>query len=397
MVDNRLFNVEEVPLFILKTLGLEWFVEGDNDEYMSDEWIRLDKPELEKFRTAANELYKTAIAAAKHIAERKQWQQAGIPPEAVKLVEYSLKNELDMHLIGRYDFAGGLDGVPIKLLEFNADTCSLMPETGKFQKEQWLHNTLKKHGRPYNDLKANLVQQFQYILKQHDDKKPHLLISTMGHPEDDLNTEFIAEIAIEGGFQQVRQVPLDKVIFDPDDGIFVKLGEDDYKHYDFWFKFVPWEFIAYEEPDLMEILTNLVCNKSTVVLNPAFTMLLQSKAIMKTMYDMSRYNDYLLKTTFKATDFYNNKYVAKPIFGRMGENITFHDGEQNVYETEGDYADFPKVYQEIALFNEDTEAHRYQPSIFWAGDACALCFRRQDDPVIDDDAEFVGHAIKEDF
>ena len=53
------------------------------------------------------------------------------------------------------------------------------------------------------------------------------------------------------------------------------------------------------------------------------------------------------------------------------------------------------LYQELALFNIDRENHQYQPSIFWTGDASALCFRRQDDPIIDDDAEFLGHIVEE--
>ena len=75
-------------------------------------------------------------------------------------------------------------------------------------------------------------------------------------------------------------------------------------------------------------------------------------------------------------------------------NIAFYDGNgRPEYETEGDYGEYPPVYQELADFNEDSEEHRYQPSIYWTGMSSALCFRRQDDFVIDDDAEFVGHVV----
>ena len=33
------------------------------------------------------------------------------------------------HLYGRFDLSGGLDGKPIKLIEFNADTATCIPET----------------------------------------------------------------------------------------------------------------------------------------------------------------------------------------------------------------------------------------------------------------------------
>ena len=80
--------------------------------------------------------------------------------------------------------------------------------------------------------------------------------------------------------------------------------------------------------------------------------------------------------------------TSKPIFGRMGENIAFYDGAtEPEYQTEGDYEDFDKVYQELADFNEDRKEHRYQPSIFYTDEPCGMAIRRQDDLIIDDDAE----------
>ena len=112
------------------------------------------------------------------------------------------------------------------------------------------------------------------------------------------------------------------------------------------------------------------------------------------MYDLDPYNPYLIKTTLSANDFPENFYVSKPIFGRMGENIAYYDGDSDPdYETEGDYEDFDKVYQELAKFNIDRKEHRCQPSVFYTDEPCAIAIRRQDDLIIDDDAEFVGHTI----
>jgi len=125
-------------------------------------------------------------------------------------------------------------------------------------------------------------------------------------------------------------------------------------------------------------------------------MLLQSKALLKFMYDLSPEHPFLLKASLNKEDFPDRKFVRKPINGRMGENISFHDGsDQPTYKTDGDYAASPPLYQELAPFNIDMEGHRYQPSVFWTGEASGLCFRRQDDLVIDDDAEFVGHVVEE--
>jgi glutathionylspermidine synthase len=372
-----------------------WFATGENEEYLAEEIICLSDRELRPLQEAATSLYDLMIRAVREVASRNLWADMGIPPQAVELVKYSIENEMGMHLISRFDFAGGLDSMPIKMLELNADTCSLMAET-HFIQGQHLEQERKKlpNGQPFNALMDGLVDQFKKILQLNPDKEPALLLSTLGYQEDWLNTSVITMAARKAGFQDVQEMNMDKIIFSDEEGVFIELGKDQFIRYDFWFKFVPWELIVFDEPELLETLDHIIRNKLAVVINPAYTMLLQSKALMKVMYDLEPYNPFLLKTSLSAKDFYDHRFVRKPIFGRMGENIAYHNGSSSPeYETDGDYGEFDPVYQELAMFNMDRELHRYQPSIFWTGKPSALCFRRQDDPVLDDDAEFLGHII----
>lgn len=373
-----------------------WFADGENEEYIAEEFIRLNERELNPYKVAATSLYDLMIRAAREVASRDLWKMVGIPDEAVELIKYSLNHELDLHLISRFDFAGGLDGMPIKMLELNADTCSLMAETHFIQEKQKEHAGRKiSEGAPYNGLLDGLTAHFKNILQKHPDKTPTLLLSTLGYAEDWLNTSIVTIAARRAGFQDVQEMAMDKVIFSPEEGFFLEVGKDKFQQFDFWFKFVPWDWIHEEEPELFGILDKIVRGGKGVILNPAFTMLLQSKALMKIMCDIEPYNPYLLKTALSEDPFYDFRFVRKPIFGRMGENIAFYDGDREpTYETEGDYDMMAPIYQELALFNMDRELHRYQPSIFWTDKKpAALCFRRQDDPVIDDDAEFLGHVV----
>ena len=78
----------------------------------------------------------------------------------------------------------------------------------------------------------------------------------------------------------------------------------------------------------------------------------------------------------------------------MGENIEMvMNGRNVVAETSGDYGNGPVVYQEKADFATDRDKHLYQLSTYQAPQACALCCRRQDDLIMDDDAEFVPLAL----
>ncbi len=61
-----------------------------------------------------------------------------------------------------------------------------------------------------------------------------------------------------------------------EEGIF-KEGEN----YEYWFKLIPWEDIAIEEGELAMLLTQIMRNQRAIILNPAYTLLFQSKGILK--------------------------------------------------------------------------------------------------------------------
>ena len=395
MVDDRLVPTVVPTAKFLKKNALSWFLNPENQDYFAPEMMTVSPQEITGFQEAATDLYRLAMTAADQIAARGWWEQAGIPEPAIPLVRYSLQEERGLHILGRFDFAGGLGLAPLKMLEFNADTCSLLPETDlvqSWQKEK-LSYRYRKYGQ-FNELMPEMVRHFRRILEQYPEKEPALLLSSMGHEEDWLNLDVVALAAKTAGFTDVQQMVLDKVIFSAEEGIFIEIGPENYRRYDFWFKMIPWEFIAYEEPELMGLLSEIVQKGLAVVLNPAFTMLLQSKAIMKFMYDLEPHHPHLLPTSLVRSQLDARNFVRKPIYGRTGDNVSMYlGGNLPEASNEGDYGHFPPVFQALADLDKDEDGDIYQPSIYWSGKPSALCFRRQDDLLIDDDAEFLGHII----
>lgn len=394
MVDDRLIFADEIPASHWKKSGLQWFV-GKGMDYLTDEMLGIRQEEIQAYKQACEELYILYEHAAQHVIDKRLWHRVGIPANAVRLIEYTWENRhRHMHLYGRFDLAGVIGGKQAKLIEFNADTATVMPETTIVQQEQ-LKAAHLSIDQQFNQLELYLSAQFRRLATQNPDKPPQILLSTLGHEEDNLNADVIAKSAIHAGFG-VRHMRLDKVIFSPDEGIFLQVGRDEFLPFDFWFKLIPWEFIAFEEPELMDILSKIVLNDHAIILNPAYTMLLQSKGLMAILWELFPNHPLLLKTTVSAQDFRGEAYVQKVIFGREGENINILD-ERGQYMgfNKGDFGSFPSVFQAFEELPSDRHGEYYQAGVYWSGQPAALSFRRRDGYIIDADSEFISHYILE--
>jgi len=132
-------------------------------------------------------------------------------------------------------------------------------------------------------------------------------------------------------------------------------------------------------------------NQEAIILNHAYTLLFQSKGIMKILYDLFPDSPYLLQTSFEPL---NVKQVEKPVFGREGANTKILDHNQNILsQTEGPYNNYKKIYQEYVEFAQDSDANKYQAGVFFAYEACGVAFRKGGD-ILDNMSKFVGQFIK---
>lgn len=394
MLDDRLIDIKSVSSKTYKKLGLKYYIAPDM-EYIVDELLEVQPNEVQSYKNAANELYEMFEKAAQHVIDNNLWEVAGIPENAIEVITHSWRNrDLHPHLYGRFDLSGVIDGKGAKLIEFNADTATVLPESVVIQREQLLANKMDA-SKQFNDTFKNVREQFKKLMALHPDREPTILISTLGHEEDYLNADMIAQAAERAGMETLF-AELPDVEFDPNEGIFARMKGDEYLLVDFWFKLIPWEFIAFEEPELMDILTNLVLNDKVIILNPAYTMLFQSKAMLKILWDLYPNHPLLLKTTFSGDDFRRKEaYVSKVIYGREGSNITVFDPYGDTKEwNEGAYSKYPSVFQAYEQLPMDEDGDFYQAGVYFSGQASGLSYRRRDGYIIDEDSEFIGHFIK---
>ncbi|WP_373512062.1 glutathionylspermidine synthase family protein [Persicitalea sp.] len=385
-------NMSQPPENALQAVGWKWMLGEDTLPYLIDKAVAVTEAEANDYYNSAQSLYEMLVEAGQYAIDHLLLSEMGIPATLHELVKRSWEDDRQVHLYGRFDLAGGLDGQPIKLIEFNADTATCLPETAVVQWAQLRANGLDD-SHQFNTLYETLVGQFKYLREVNDDLTPSLLLTTLrGSAEDDTNVALLTEAAQAAGFD-TDFCYMDEVEFSAQEGIFKQDSTDgSFLRFDFWFKLVPWEFIGDEEPELVAILTDLVVNRKTVVLNPAYTLLFQSKYVLKILWDLYPYHPLLLQTERYVLP--HKQSVSKVLFGREGANVAILEKGGSILEkVEGEYGDQRCVYQEYVDFVSDAEGKRYQAGVFFAGEPCALGFRRGG-KILDNTAQFVGHIIE---
>ncbi len=378
----------------LEKLGFTWHTDSDGTHYVADELVLVSDDEAEAYYEAANTLYDMYVEAAEYVIDNDLFFELGIPFNLIAPIKKSWENDVHWHIYGRFDFAGGIDGQPIKLIEFNADTPTGLYETAVLQWALLKHNGLDE-ARQFNNIYDAIGENFRRLITLFDDPDEFeklydgwkiLFSSVEGNDEEEITTKLLRQIATDAGFVTAFEF-LQNVRFD-EEGIY----DSHDNGYEYWFKLYPWEDIATDEPELAMLLGRIMENQKAIILNPAYTLLFQSKGMLKILCDLFPDSPYLLKTDFEPLK--TGSYVEKRMFGREGANTKIvTDAGTVLAETGGPYTNFRPVYQEYVEFPKDHEGRKYQAGVFFAYEACGLGFRRGGE-IMDNMSKFVGHMLR---
>ncbi|MCG6551772.1 MAG: glutathionylspermidine synthase family protein [Candidatus Magnetominusculus sp. LBB02] len=392
----KTLKVNPIPEDIYREIGCTWYKTPGDAPSIADELVLITEAEGDSYYKAAEELYDMFIHAADHVIENRLYRLLDIDEALIPMIEHTWNSDRHFHLMGRFDFAGGIDGLPIKLIEFNADTPSLIYETAVIQWMQLRHNKLDET-RQFNALYETLKESFIRLrglnpcFAASPREIPRALFCSLSQfPEDENTARLIEEAAYEAGFITDFEF-IDNVFFSSGEGIFLKDAERYYR-YDYWFKNLPYEFISLYEPELAAILTDVLINERAVVLNPPYALLFQSKGLLKILWDMYGGHPLLLESAFEPMA--GKAYVEKKTLGREGQNVSIVDKTgRTVMSNDGEYGAFKSVYQEYARFPEDEQGRLYQAGVFFSYEPCGLGFRRERG-IIHNNSQFVGHFVE---
>lgn len=391
----KLQKIQPLSDEYLDSIGFVWHTDEDNSSYVADEIVEISEDEANAYYEACNELYDMFCEAGEYVIENNLFHEINIPFNLVELIKESWENDVHWHLYSRFDLAGGIDGKPIKLIEFNADTPTSLFETAIIQWAMLKLNNMEDTSQ-FNNLYEALVDNFKRIITLDSDIEKFeeyysklgwkILFSSISSSSEDINTtKLLQHIATEAGFNTDFEY-IENVQFS-DEGIY-----KDEESFEFWFKLIPWEDIAIEESELALLLTEIVKDKKAIIFNPAYTLMFQSKGFMKILWDLYPNHPLLLETSFEPL--VGKKQVEKRCFGREGANTKIINSDGSIDEqTAGEYEGHKAIYQEYVELPTDAQGNSYQAGVFYAYEACALGFRKGG-KILNNMSKFVGHIIK---
>ncbi|WP_282133076.1 glutathionylspermidine synthase family protein [Cellulophaga baltica] len=389
-MENRLDRLEDSRFKEIKRLKkkdvshhLLWYLKQD---YFSEELLGLHNFEIENFKKLSAGAYALYEKATEKILRENQLGLLDIPDFFHDCINHSWKNRTKHpFLYGRFDINGGIKQRDSSVIEFNADTCSTLPETIHWQslqnKELKGNNTMQ-----FNNLATDIAQTLRHLKTTIDHPNPFILGSSFGYEEDVLNVNSILDIAHEEGYKTFY-TNLEEVTFSQENGILYEINGE-YQIVDVWFKMIPWDWMFNEEPQLAKDLSGIILKDLCTVLNPPYTAIWQNKKFMA--YITTHFPNHYIAQTLTETPYYND-YVTKPVYGRLGENIEIK-GTLNT-KSKGDYANQDVVYQKYYPLERDLENYYYQAGIFFTNQPSALNLRSEENAIISDDCEFMSHYI----
>jgi len=386
-------SIKPISPQLMEEVGMNWHTDSDGTPYITDEIVPVTESEAEAYYVAANTLYDQYVEAAQYVIDNDLFFELDIPFNLIATIKRSWDQD-ERHIYGRFDFAGGIDGLPIKLIEFNADTPTSLFETAVVQWALLKANGMNEAAQ-FNNVYPAIANSFRRLVTgEHDPatfneyyRYENILFSCLSDlPEDETTTRFLQQIAREAGFQ-TDFCYMHEVGFQEDEGIYNPEGT----RFDYWFKLYPWEDIALQNDGIYGILDSIARQGVATILNPAYTLIFQSKGIMKVLYELFPDSPYLLET--RTEPLQGKKQVAKKMFGREGANTTILDAMGKVLAAvDGEYGRYRTIYQAFAEYPKDAQGRSYQAGVFFAWEGCGLSFRRGGD-ILDNMSKFVGHRI----
>ena len=345
--------------------------------YYEDACYEFTVSEIDNIEKATEEIFEMCLTVVQHVIDNELWDEFFIPEEYAEPIKWSWEKDM-MSFYGRFDLA--YNGKDIKLLEFNADTPTLLIEASVVQ-WYWLQE-YNPNLDQFNSIHEKLVAHINYCRQFFNGNKLHLTcIST--DDEDFMTTKYIEETARQAGMQ-TEFLYLENLALNADEQFATATGEV-IKNI---FKLYPYEWMFYEE-----FGEYLIHNKEECIwVEPAYKSILSNKMMLKYIYELFPDSPYILPCEYGKP--ITESYAKKPVFSREGANVSIIKNGVVVEEHTGEYGDEGYLYQQ---YFELPDFDGYKPILgSWiiGGKAAGMGIRESSNLVTNAMSRFCPHYFK---
>ncbi len=318
---------------IVESQGLVYHSNDDGTPYWNEAaYYHFTAAEIDELEEATAELYSLCLQAVGYVIDNNRLSELGIPQAAHEKLRWSWQQQ-EPTLYGRFDLAYDGSGPP-KMLEFNADTPTTIVEAAVTQ-WYWMQD-LFPNADQFNSIWEGLVETWGALRGSNQLRSNTVHFVTSPNDEDWMTIRLLRDTAEEAGVQ-TAEVFMRDIGWDTARRIFVDMGNAEMRSI---FKLYPWEWLLKDQfgqyaldiyPDVQWI-------------EPLWKFALSSKGLLPVLWEMFP-NHPNLVAAYADGPRGMTEYVAKPIIGREGANVTLHTLARDI-TTAGQYGEYPKVYQQ---------------------------------------------------
>ena len=334
---------------------------------------RFSAGEVDTLEAATGELHQRALEAVERIVSRRDYGRFRIPEPFHALVERSWRDG-DKSLYGRFDLSWDGTGPP-KMLEYNADTPTALLEASVMQ-WYWLQDVFPRHDQ-FNSLHEKLIARWREMRAQLPADGRVYFTCDAEAPEDQGTLDYLRDTAMQA---EVKALALDIADIGWDGRRFVDLEE---RPISALFKLYPWEWLTHE-PFGQHLLA-----RTAVMIEPAWKMLLSSKAILPVLWEMFPGHPNLLAASFEEGAIAGD-HVKKPLYSREGANVSISAAGGTI-EAPGDYGAEGFVWQAYHALPRFDGAYTVIGSWIVGDEPAGIGIREDASPITRNTSRFVPH------
>lgn len=368
-------TVESQGLLFHSIDGLPYWDEGA--------YYLFEAAEIDAIEAATYRLNEMCLEAVGHVIEEGRLGEFDITAPYHRWVAASW--ERDEHTIyGRFDLCFDGSGPP-KLLEYNADTPTALLEAAVIQ-WFWFTDMLASCGTDregpldqFNSIHERLIEAWKRVRR---DLGGRIVFAAMSDAiEDVMTVTYLRDTAIQAGLK-TQTIGVKDIGWHAGRRAFTDLHE---RAIEILFKLYPWEWM------LREPFGRHLPKAPTHWLEPPWKMVLSNKAILPVLWEMFPDSPYLLPAGREPI---GDTYVVKPFHSREGSNVAIVRDGRVVAQTDGDYNDGPRIYQEFRPL--PTFDGRYPVIGSWIvnGHACGIGIREDDGLITRNTSRFLPHLFR---